>query len=132
MKHKKFNQLQILLMHSSTVIFSFFRLELLLCGLMTPFLNEQLLIKNYLILLLDISIFLRHTPCPPCVFYEFSYRGWHPQTFPLQYFRDGEKMSKRKKNYPDPMEIINKHGSDALRWVTVLCTPPPWMIWFQQ
>ncbi|EDO38650.1 predicted protein [Nematostella vectensis] len=28
---------------------------------------------------------------------------------------DGAKMSKRKKNYPDPMEIINKHGSDALR-----------------
>ena len=24
-------------------------------------------------------------------------------------------MSKRKKNYPDPMEIINKYGADALR-----------------
>ena len=26
-------------------------------------------------------------------------------------------MSKRKKNYPDPMEIFNKYGADALRWV---------------
>lgn len=24
-------------------------------------------------------------------------------------------MSKRKKNYPDPMEIVNKYGADALR-----------------
>lgn len=31
--------------------------------------------------------------------------------------RDGAKMSKRKKNYPDPMEIVNKYGADALRWV---------------
>lgn len=28
---------------------------------------------------------------------------------------DGEKMSKRKKNYPDPLEIVNKYGADALR-----------------
>lgn len=28
---------------------------------------------------------------------------------------DGQKMSKRKKNYPDPMEIVNKYGADALR-----------------
>lgn len=28
---------------------------------------------------------------------------------------DGKKMSKRLKNYPDPMEIINKYGADALR-----------------
>ncbi|RWS30922.1 isoleucine--tRNA ligase: cytoplasmic-like protein [Leptotrombidium deliense] len=28
---------------------------------------------------------------------------------------DGQKMSKRKKNYPDPLEIINKYGADALR-----------------
>jgi len=28
---------------------------------------------------------------------------------------DGTKMSKRKKNYPDPMEIFNKYGADALR-----------------
>lgn len=29
---------------------------------------------------------------------------------------DGKKMSKRLKNYPDPMEVINKYGSDALRF----------------
>ena len=28
---------------------------------------------------------------------------------------DGQKMSKRLKNYPDPMEIIEKYGADALR-----------------
>ncbi len=27
----------------------------------------------------------------------------------------GQKMSKRLKNYPDPMEIVNKYGADALR-----------------
>nr|CAD7459207.1 unnamed protein product [Timema tahoe] len=28
---------------------------------------------------------------------------------------DGQKMSKRKKNYPDPVEVVNKYGADALR-----------------
>nr|XP_023019169.1 isoleucine--tRNA ligase, cytoplasmic [Leptinotarsa decemlineata] len=28
---------------------------------------------------------------------------------------DGQKMSKRKQNYPDPLEIVNKYGADALR-----------------
>jgi isoleucyl-tRNA synthetase len=28
---------------------------------------------------------------------------------------DGRKMSKSLKNFPDPMEVINVHGSDALR-----------------
>jgi len=28
---------------------------------------------------------------------------------------DGKKMSKRLKNYPDPMHVINKYGADALR-----------------
>uniref|UniRef100_A0A0K2TFA5 Isoleucine--tRNA ligase, cytoplasmic n=1 Tax=Lepeophtheirus salmonis TaxID=72036 RepID=A0A0K2TFA5_LEPSM len=28
---------------------------------------------------------------------------------------DGQKMSKRKKNYPDPMDVIHKYGADALR-----------------
>jgi isoleucyl-tRNA synthetase len=28
---------------------------------------------------------------------------------------DGLKMSKKLKNYPDPMEVLEKHGSDALR-----------------
>ncbi|KIH68320.1 isoleucine--tRNA ligase [Ancylostoma duodenale] len=28
---------------------------------------------------------------------------------------DGNKMSKRKKNYPDPMEVVRKYGADALR-----------------
>ncbi len=29
---------------------------------------------------------------------------------------DGKKMSKRLKNYPDPMDIVNKYGSDATRF----------------
>jgi isoleucyl-tRNA synthetase len=28
---------------------------------------------------------------------------------------DGKKMSKRLKNYPDPMEVVNTYGSDCLR-----------------
>jgi isoleucyl-tRNA synthetase len=28
---------------------------------------------------------------------------------------DGQKMSKRLKNYPDPMDVVNKYGADALR-----------------
>jgi isoleucyl-tRNA synthetase len=28
---------------------------------------------------------------------------------------DGQKMSKRKKNYPDPGEVLEQHGADALR-----------------
>ncbi|OGV36223.1 MAG: isoleucine--tRNA ligase [Lentisphaerae bacterium GWF2_45_14] len=28
---------------------------------------------------------------------------------------DGQKMSKRKKNYPDPMAVIDSYGADALR-----------------
>ena len=28
---------------------------------------------------------------------------------------DGEKMSKRKRNYPDPNEVLGTHGADALR-----------------
>ncbi|MBE6391087.1 MAG: isoleucine--tRNA ligase [Lentisphaerae bacterium] len=28
---------------------------------------------------------------------------------------DGQKMSKRKKNYPDPLLVVNRYGADALR-----------------
>ncbi|KAJ8675218.1 hypothetical protein QAD02_011004 [Eretmocerus hayati] len=28
---------------------------------------------------------------------------------------DGQKMSKRKKNYPDPIQVVDKYGADALR-----------------
>ncbi|XP_041980878.1 isoleucine--tRNA ligase, cytoplasmic [Aricia agestis] len=28
---------------------------------------------------------------------------------------DGQKMSKRKKNYPDPLEVVTQYGADALR-----------------
>ncbi|CEL97895.1 unnamed protein product [Vitrella brassicaformis CCMP3155] len=28
---------------------------------------------------------------------------------------DGKKMSKRLKNYPDPMSVVNNHGADAIR-----------------
>ncbi|XP_045501049.1 isoleucine--tRNA ligase, cytoplasmic [Colias croceus] len=28
---------------------------------------------------------------------------------------DGQKMSKRKKNYPDPLTVVTKYGADALR-----------------
>ncbi|HVT75118.1 MAG TPA: class I tRNA ligase family protein [Candidatus Paceibacterota bacterium] len=29
---------------------------------------------------------------------------------------DGEKMSKRLKNYPDPLDVINRYGADSLRY----------------
>ncbi len=29
---------------------------------------------------------------------------------------DGQKMSKRLKNYPDPMEVVEKYGADSLRY----------------
>ncbi|MDB5259010.1 MAG: Isoleucyl-tRNA synthetase, isoleucyl-tRNA synthetase [Candidatus Taylorbacteria bacterium] len=29
---------------------------------------------------------------------------------------DGQKMAKSKKNYPDPMDIVNKYGADAVRY----------------
>jgi isoleucyl-tRNA synthetase len=32
---------------------------------------------------------------------------------------DGQKLSKRKRNYPSPDEVFNSHGSDALRWYLV-------------
>lgn len=32
---------------------------------------------------------------------------------------DGKKMSKSKKNYPDPMLIINAYGADALRYARI-------------
>ncbi|MEK7081584.1 MAG: class I tRNA ligase family protein, partial [Patescibacteria group bacterium] len=35
---------------------------------------------------------------------------------------DGQKMSKRLKNYPDPMGIVSKYGADALRF-TLLSMP---------
>lgn len=28
---------------------------------------------------------------------------------------DGQKMSKRKKNYPDPIDVVKKYGADSLR-----------------
>lgn len=28
---------------------------------------------------------------------------------------DGQKMSKQKKNYPDPMQVVQRHGADCLR-----------------
>ena len=28
---------------------------------------------------------------------------------------DGQKMSKKKKNYPDPLLVVNKYGADAVR-----------------
>jgi len=35
---------------------------------------------------------------------------------------DGQKMSKSKKNYPDPLEVIDKYGADSLRFY-ILSSP---------
>lgn len=29
---------------------------------------------------------------------------------------EGEKLSKSKRNYPDPVDVFNSHGSDTLKW----------------
>jgi isoleucyl-tRNA synthetase len=36
----------------------------------------------------------------------------------------GEKMSKSKGNVVDPMEVVKKHGADALRWYCYTSAPP--------
>jgi len=35
---------------------------------------------------------------------------------------DGKKMSKRLKNYPDPLDVVKKHGADAVRF-TLMSSP---------
>ena len=35
---------------------------------------------------------------------------------------DGKKMSKRLRNYPDPMEVVSRHGADAVRF-TLMSSP---------
>ncbi|HID25441.1 MAG TPA: isoleucine--tRNA ligase, partial [Thermoplasmata archaeon] len=40
--------------------------------------------------------------------------------------KDGQKMSKSKKNYVDPSVIFENEGADALRWY-LLSTNAPWM-----
>ena len=38
---------------------------------------------------------------------------------------DGQKMSKRKRNYREPDEIFDRYGADALRWY-FFANQPPW------
>ena len=33
---------------------------------------------------------------------------------------DGKKMSKRLKNYPDPIEVVNQYGADCLRYYLIM------------
>lgn len=37
---------------------------------------------------------------------------------------NGQKMSKTKGNVIDPWEVINQHGTDAMRWYLYTATPP--------
>ena len=38
--------------------------------------------------------------------------------------QDGQKLSKAKRNYPDPFEVFNKEGADALRWFFYVSNQP--------
>uniref|UniRef100_A0A8C3H895 isoleucine--tRNA ligase n=1 Tax=Chrysemys picta bellii TaxID=8478 RepID=A0A8C3H895_CHRPI len=58
------------------------------------------------------------------VHYPFENRKEFEDAFPADFIAegidqtrgcDGQKMSKRKKNYPDPVTIVNGYGADALR-----------------
>ena len=40
--------------------------------------------------------------------------------------KNGQKMSKSKGNVVDPVEVIEKHGADPLRWY-FMTTSPPWL-----
>lgn len=33
----------------------------------------------------------------------------------IYYYSDGAKMSKRKKNYPEPTIVVDQFGADAVR-----------------
>jgi isoleucyl-tRNA synthetase len=37
------------------------------------------------------------------------------ETIAYEFGRDGKKMSKKLKNYPDPIEVVNKYGADSVR-----------------
>ena len=39
--------------------------------------------------------------------------------------KNGNKMSKRLNNTVDPFDVIEKHGSDPLRW-HMITNPQPW------
>ena len=39
----------------------------------------------------------------------------HNYTHTHTHIQDGKKMSKRLKNYPDPLDVVHRHGADALR-----------------
>ena len=55
-------------------------------------------------------------------FVEFSTEAPEKETFKncivtgIVLAEDGKKMSKKLKNYPDPTEVINKYGADAMRF----------------
>jgi len=38
--------------------------------------------------------------------------------------KHGKKMSKRDRNYADPMELMNQHGADSVRWALFTGTVP--------
>jgi isoleucyl-tRNA synthetase len=59
---------------------------------------------------------------------------WLERDWPLPYKRclvlglllaeDGMKLSKSKKNYPDPFEVLEKEGADAMRWFFYISNQP--------
>ncbi|MBC7128504.1 MAG: isoleucine--tRNA ligase [Thermoplasmatales archaeon] len=64
--------------------------------------------------LLAVSTFLFDKPCYKNVL-----------TLGLILDEEGQKMSKKARNYIEPDEIFSKYGADALRWY-LLSSSPPW------
>jgi isoleucyl-tRNA synthetase len=48
-------------------------------------------------------------------FLDHSFGGIEVVEHAVHVTADGKKMSKRLNNYPDPMEVMEKYGSDSLR-----------------
>jgi isoleucyl-tRNA synthetase len=63
------------------------------------------------------------TPHPGTVHYPHPFRNCI--VLGLLLGEDGEKMSKRKRNYREPGEIFDRYGADAMRWY-FFANQPPW------
>ncbi len=65
------------------------------------------------------------SPLPSPLFTPFPHPFRNCIVLGLMLGEDGQKMSKKKRNYRDPSEIFDRYGADALRWY-FFANQPPW------